>query len=128
MIEYQEDKISRLNAIQKHFKLNQKNFASRIGLTQSKVSLIYNGKAGANILNEIFYRLNFEFGISKEWWEFGTGEMINSSIYSQNEIQQNIVSEKEGNYNDDYWHGRYDELLRQFEILKNELAELKRNK
>ena len=78
MIDNQEEKIKRFVQIQKSLKIKQKEFAEKIGLTQSKVSLINNGKAGTNILNEIFYRLHYEFGITKEWWESGKGEMLKS--------------------------------------------------
>lgn len=96
-IDNQIEKIKRLKAIQDTFKLKQSDFAKKIGLTQSKVSLIYNEKAGANILNEIFYRLNYEFGISKAWWENGVGEMINSeNIYNAEDLSQTHVQESNG--------------------------------
>ncbi|WP_282635817.1 helix-turn-helix domain-containing protein [Sphingobacterium thalpophilum] len=124
-LDSQGEKIEKLISIQKYFGLKQKDFADKIGLTQSKVSLIINGKAGANILNEIFYRLHYEFGISKDWWEKGQGSMFVETV--EKKIYPETAQEEVVGYNESYWRGRYDQLKEDHERLLKELDDIKRN-
>ena len=117
----QEEKIKRFKEIRKYFGLNQQDFASKIGLTQSKVSLISNGREGKNILNDIFYRLHYEFGISKDWWEEGIGNIVESPQI----VDGYIAAEDAVVYGEGYWKGRYDELMERYLKLESELRALK---
>lgn len=127
-IDNQVEKVQRFILIQKTLGIKQKEFASKLGLTQSKVSLINNNKAGANILNEIFFRLNFEFGISKNWWETGVGEIFESKEYKTikqpDDCNHTLNKEDESHLkNDLYWRGRYDQLKEEFERLREDIKE-----
>lgn len=121
----QTEKVLRFIQIQKNLKLKQKDFAERLGLTQSKVSLINNGKAGNNILNEIFYRLHYEFGISKDWWETGKGEMFVEIINKYQPIQEESIRTSidwEENYKN--LKNKYVQLLEEYNhLLKLKLKE-----
>ena len=121
MSDNQEEKIKRFFEVVKHFKLTQKEIALKTGLSQPKISEIKNGKAGSSILNNIFYRLHYEFGVNKEWWDSGKGEMTSNSVLPEikPENTDDVI------YNEGYWKGRYDELLNQYEEVKNELNALK---
>lgn len=111
MTKNQDVRVERFILIMKTFNLTQKDMAKKVGLSQPKVSAIINGKAGANILNDIFYRLNYEFDISKDWWETGKGEMVSNH---NNEINQAEESE--------YWKNQYIEVQRKYTaLLENKL-------
>jgi len=115
----QIEKISRLIQLRKKLKLSQIEMAKKIGLTQSKLSEIESKKAGKDILYDIFYRLNFEFGISKEWWENGFGPMI------LEKNQENLIlreGEKQYGGGEEYWRGRYDQIREDYEKLLKELG------
>ena len=134
MTDIQKEKINRLTAIIKRFDLTQAQFAQRTGLSQPKVSGILKGKDGKNILNDIFYRLHYEFGISKEWWETGSGEMFLRNI--EKNISENIAAEPQATNDAGGWkakyeaiHEKYTELLeRHNALLTNKLEEIIKDK
>ncbi|WP_149525671.1 helix-turn-helix domain-containing protein [Sphingobacterium hotanense] len=120
MADIESDKILRFIKIQKQLNLKQKDFAERVGLTQSKVSLLNNGKAGGNILNDIFYRLHYEFGLSKTWWDTGQGEMFESRSASfQEELTENYIHSESDSVNESYEQlkNKYIKLLEDYNLL-----------
>src|SRR5690606_8099193 len=110
--------------IMKHFDLKQAQFAEKTGLSQPKVSGILKGKDGKNILNDIFYRLHYEFGISKEWWETGRGDMFFRDV-EKNIPTETFANEEAVAYGESYWRGRYDQLKDEHERLLKELNDIK---
>lgn len=121
MTDIQKEKINRLTAIIKRFDLTQAQFAQRTGLSQPKVSGILKGKDGKNILNDIFYRLHYEFGISKEWWETGSGEMFLRNI--EKNISENIAAEPQATNDAGGWKEKHDELNKKYtELLEKHTA------
>lgn len=77
-----EDRILRLREVQAHFKLNNNQFAEKIGIDKSNISKIYNGQRtiGDGIINKIVVNCN----VSKEWFLTGQGSMFlpNSNVSS----------------------------------------------
>lgn len=73
-VENQIEKINRLIELRKILNLNQSEMAKKLGISQPKLSAIEKGKEGKDILNNIFYRINYEFGVEKKWWEIGEGK------------------------------------------------------
>ena len=66
----------RLKTLRKALKLNQSDFAKKIGIAQNSLSLIETGK---NVLTQQNINLIcLTFNVSKDWLEFGKGEMFNS--------------------------------------------------
>ncbi len=133
----QLEKSKRFFEVLKYFGLNQVSASKRIGLSQSKISEIKNLKAGKNILNDIFYRLYYEFGISKEWWDTGEGEMFELKESFSN---KDFAAESVEGYEKVDWKSKHQLLLEKYinvveennMLLKGKLQELinpdKRNK
>lgn len=121
MSDNQGGKNKRFKEIKEHFGLTQREMAEKTGLHQPKVSDILNEKAGTNILNSIFHRLNHEFGISEDWWEYGKGDMFVTKVPDDEESPSaEVLSEHVSPYesNDaDYWRDQYIELQRKYTAL-----------
>ena len=70
------DKKTRLKTLRKILKLSQSDFAKEIGIAQNSLSLIETGKNALTQQNiNLICRI---FNVSKDWLEFGKGEMFNS--------------------------------------------------
>lgn len=72
------DRVLRIKELMYLFRLNQSEFAERIGVTQSNFSAILNGKrpCGDSIINKIL--LSFD-NIDDKWLLYGEGEMLKSN-------------------------------------------------
>ena len=69
----------RMKLVRKTLKMNQKNFAKMIGLTQTSLSMI---EVGTNILTEKNIKLICAtFNVREEWLRDGKGTMFNNSPY-----------------------------------------------
>jgi transcriptional regulator with XRE-family HTH domain len=69
-----EEISNRIIALRKHLGLTQTEFAEKIGLKFSLISMIESGKSP---LTESNIRLIcFTFGVNEDWLRSGTGEMI----------------------------------------------------
>jgi transcriptional regulator with XRE-family HTH domain len=124
-IDNQLEKSKRFVEIMNHFNLNQAEMAVKTGLSQPKVSEIKNLKAGVNILNDIFYRLHYEFNISKEWWESGKGLMINKIDHAVTSSKQDIAQETNQVYDSEYWKNEYIAIQKKYTaLLENRLIEV----
>jgi SOS-response transcriptional repressor LexA len=97
------DRVLRIKELMYLFRLNQSEFAERIGVTQSNFSAILNGKrpCGDSIVNKIL--LSFD-NIDNNWLLYGEGEMLksNSSIgtaINNGTNNGNIIGYNNGNVN-----------------------------
>lgn len=126
-IDNQVEKSRRFIQVMNQFNLNQHEMAIRTGLSQPKVSEIKNLKAGVNILNDIFYRLHYEFGISKEWWDSGKGSMLIKNDQVDSEDKFDVVSEPSEVYGNDaeFWKNEYIAIQKKYTaLLENRLIEV----
>jgi transcriptional regulator with XRE-family HTH domain len=64
----------RLKLLRKTLKLNQTEFAKRLGITFSAISLMELGKT--NITDQNVKLLCLTFGVSEQWLRTGEGEMF----------------------------------------------------
>lgn len=77
---------SRLKVLRKALKLNQLEFAKKIGIAQNSLSLIETGK---NVLTQQNINLIcLTFNVSKDWLELGVGEMFNSEAPKSREFME----------------------------------------
>src|SRR5690606_17064831 len=75
MSDNQDQKVnSRLKQVRKTFKMNQKEFADKLGYKQSSISELENGVK--NISKAIIYSLEKELGVNPQWLLDGDGEMF----------------------------------------------------
>ncbi len=75
---------NRLKVLRKALKLNQLEFAKKIGIAQNSLSLIETGK---NVLTQQNINLIcLTFNVSKEWLESGIGDMFNSETPKSREF------------------------------------------
>lgn len=83
----------RIRHIRKEKKLNQKQFASMLGITQSGVS--YMEQNGSTVSDSSIKTICSVCGVDEEWLRNGTGEMyVQSNAFSLNEfVKQNGGSE-----------------------------------
>lgn len=70
-----EEILDRLKAIRRHSKLNQTEFAKKLGITQSAYSGIETGRETLTDRNISF--ICIAFGINENWFRTGEGVMIN---------------------------------------------------
>lgn len=63
----------RIKFVRKHFRLNQVDFASVIGISQTHISKIESGKDNAS--NKVLLAICSEFGINFDWLKDGIGVM-----------------------------------------------------
>ena len=63
----------RIKFVRKHFRLNQVDFASIIGISQTHISKIESGKDNAS--NKVLLAICSEFGINLDWLKDGIGVM-----------------------------------------------------
>lgn len=64
----------RLKAVRKAVKLNQTEFAARIGLTQNYWTMVENGKRDPS--NQVILSICREYGVDEIWLRTGEGEMF----------------------------------------------------
>lgn len=83
----------RIRQIRKEKKLNQKQLASMLGITQSGVS--YMEQSGSTVSDSSIKTICSVCGVNEEWLRDGTGEMyVQSNTFSLNEfVKQNGGSE-----------------------------------
>jgi transcriptional regulator with XRE-family HTH domain len=76
--------LDRIRLIRKELGLNQNDFAGKIGLTQTSMSMIEAGKA---VLTQKNIKLICAtFGVSEEWLRTGQGEMFGSASLYEREL------------------------------------------
>lgn len=75
----------RLSKLRKDQKLNQEDFANRIGLTKNFISLVETGNR--TLSDRSIKDICREFGVNEEWLRTGTGEMY-KSLSREEEIAQ----------------------------------------
>jgi transcriptional regulator with XRE-family HTH domain len=83
----------RIQKIRKSLGLNQKEFAERLGMKRTTLSMI---EVGDNTLTEKNIRLIcMTFNVSEEWLRTGKGEMFTASPYEQEffEIYRDLLPE-----------------------------------
>ena len=83
----------RIQAIRKILKLNQEEFAERLGMKRTTLSMI---EVGENPLTEKNIRLIcMTFNVNEKWLRTGKGEMFAASPYEQEffKIYNNLLSE-----------------------------------
>ena len=66
---------NRIKLLRKTLGLTQENFAQKIGITKSSVSLLESGQNKAS--SQTIYILCKEFNVNEKWLRNGTGEMFN---------------------------------------------------
>ena len=66
---------NRIKLLRKTLGLTQENFAQKIGITKSSVSLLESGQNKAS--SQTIFILCKEFNVNEEWLRNGTGEMFN---------------------------------------------------
>lgn len=65
---------SRIKEIREHFKLNQRDFASKIDVSQPTLAMF---ETGDRTIKEIHInRIITEFGINEDWLRMGEGDMF----------------------------------------------------
>ena len=83
----------RIRIIRKTLKLNQKEFAKRLGMQSSTLSMI---EVGDNVLTEKNIKLIcMTFNVNENWLRAGKGEMFAASPYEKEffEIYDNLLPE-----------------------------------
>ena len=83
----------RIKAVRKALKLNQKEFAERLGMQSTALSMI---EVGDNTLTEKNIRLIcMTFNVDENWLRSGKGEMFTASPYEKEffEIYGNLLPE-----------------------------------
>ena len=83
----------RIRAIRKVLKLNQREFAERLGMQGTNLSMI---EVGDNVLTEKNIKLVcMTFNVSENWLRTGKGEMFTASPYEKEffEIYGNLLPE-----------------------------------
>lgn len=72
--------------VRKTLKLNQREFAERLGIKRTAVSMI---EVGTNMLTDQNIKLIcFNFNVNEEWLRAGIGEMF---LSQSNPVQSNLV-------------------------------------
>lgn len=69
----------RIRELRKHYKLNQKDFAKRIGISYGHVSNIETGKD--NPSDSVLKLIIMEYGTNETWLKTGEGNMLDNSEY-----------------------------------------------
>lgn len=64
----------RIKAVRNHFKLNQTEFGDRVGLSQSSITAIENGKR--EIPQHLIKVISVQFGVSEDWLQTEKGDML----------------------------------------------------
>ena len=78
---------NRIKLLRKTLGLTQENFAQKIGITKSSVSLLESGQNKAS--SQTIYILCKEFNVNEKWLRNGTGEMfIEKTTFSLDEYAQ----------------------------------------
>ena len=72
----------RFRIIRKTLGINQSDFAERIGITQTALSVIELGKV--KLVDRNIRLVCVIFGVNEEWLRYGTGEMFHSKSMCQN--------------------------------------------
>ena len=67
----------RVKLIRNHLKLNQEDFANKIGTVKSTISMIESGKHALTKRNLVL--ICKEFNVREEWLKYGTGEIFNET-------------------------------------------------
>ena len=107
----------RIKKIIDHFGFEQKDFAKKIGVTPSTISVTVNGlsPAGAKVILNI---LNEMPEISCEWLIRGNGEML----IKKNESNSNEAIDKEQLIT----YSQFEDLQNEIEKLKKDIGKLKK--
>jgi transcriptional regulator with XRE-family HTH domain len=71
----------RLRAIRKALRMNQKNFAAHIGLSQNALSMIEKNRAPLTEKNVKLVCMTFN--VDEQWLRAGLGKMFNASPYER---------------------------------------------
>ena len=71
----------RIREVRKVLNMNQKDFAKRLGLTQTHLSMIEVGKSG--IVEKFIKLICATFNINEHWLKTGDGEMFRASPYEK---------------------------------------------
>ena len=69
----------RIRELKKHYKLNQTDFAKRIGISYGHVSNIETGKD--NPSDSVLKLIIMEYGTNETWLKTGEGDMLDNSEY-----------------------------------------------
>jgi len=77
-------KLDRIRLLRKELSLNQHDFARKIGLTQTSMSMIEAGKAALTQKN--IKLICATFGVSEDWLLTGQGEMFGSVSLNEKEL------------------------------------------
>ena len=83
----------RIKAVRKKLGLNQTDFAKRIGLTRTFLSMI---EIGDNTITDKNIKLIcITFNVNEQWLRTGEGQMFNSSPYTKEigDIMESLTSE-----------------------------------
>jgi transcriptional regulator with XRE-family HTH domain len=80
----------RIREIRKALKLKQMEFAQKIGLTQTSLSMIEGGKS--TITDKNIKLICATFNVNEHWLTTGNGEMFNSNSPYEKEFSE-IISE-----------------------------------
>ena len=67
----------RLKEIRAYFDLNMEDFAGRLGMSRSSISLLESGQR--NMTSQFISAVCREYGVSEEWLRNGTGDMFTIS-------------------------------------------------
>jgi transcriptional regulator with XRE-family HTH domain len=76
--------LDRIRLIRKELGLNQNDFARKIGLTQTSMSMIEAGKAALTQKN--IKLICVTFGVSEDWLRTGQGKMFGSASLYEKEL------------------------------------------
>lgn len=68
---------NRIKELRKTLGLTQENFAQKIGITKSSVSLLESGQNKASA--QTVYIISKEFNVNEEWLRTGKGDMFNAT-------------------------------------------------
>jgi len=72
---------TRIKTIRKTLGLNQTDFAKQIGLTQTSLTMIENGKR--NLTDKNIKIISSTYNINEQWIRTGEGDIFNSSPYEK---------------------------------------------
>ena len=79
----------RLKQLRKHLELTQSEFGKKIGLSDVAISYMESGRTAINDQNMNLICLTF--GVNKDWFRFGKGEMIDEDALF-NEKQKQLLA------------------------------------
>jgi transcriptional regulator with XRE-family HTH domain len=81
---------SRLKVLRKSLKLNQSEFAERLGLTYSAISLVELGKT--SLTEQNIKLICLTFGVRDEWLRTGKGEIFSKESPEESELLEKFRS------------------------------------